>query len=102
MNSFSDSTYSLGDHTTALVLARQLLLACDAAIATDHEENQSSCLIKVLQRLVMIINSINTHAYMSHHKADKAIQLLVLIVQEMEPASKLNVNNSILDKITNF
>ena len=42
-----------------------------------------SSLTFVTETAVSVINSINSHAYMSPHKAEKAIQLIVLLVEDL-------------------
>ena len=80
---FTDSKFSTGDTATAQQLSRLLLLASDAAIATRSSEVKGSTLVMVTDTLVSVINSINSHAYMSTHKADKATQLLVQLVKDL-------------------
>lgn len=78
-----DSKYSTGDIATAQQLSRLLLLTSDAAIATRSSEVKVSSLTFATDTAVSVINSINSHAYMSPHKADKAIQLMVLLVKDL-------------------
>ncbi|XP_053399349.1 probable methyltransferase TARBP1 [Mercenaria mercenaria] len=84
-----DSKYSTADSAAAVMVARLLLLASDASIATELDDNNSSTLIKVTQMLATVLNSINTHAYMSTHKADKALLLLILLMKESKPKGEI-------------
>ena len=84
-NYSSDSKYSTADEVPAQMVARLLVIVSDAAIATKMDDNNKNTLIKVIEKLVEIVNSINTHAYMSTHKADKALQLLHFIMDELNP-----------------
>jgi hypothetical protein len=70
------------------MVARLLLLASDASIATKMDDNNSSTLIRITQTLSSVLNSINTHAYMSTHKADKALLLLSLLMKESKPKGR--------------
>ena len=79
----ADSKFSNGDIAMSQQLSRFLLLASDASIATRSLEDKSPTLVMVIEMLVNVINSINSHAYMSTHKADKAIQLFVQIVKDL-------------------
>ena len=81
--SFSDSKYSTSDVAAAQQLSRLLLLASDASIATRSSEDKPSTLVMVTETLASVINSINSHAYMSTHKADKAIQLMVFLIKDL-------------------
>lgn len=85
---FTDSKFSTGDTSSAQQLSRLLLLASDAAIATVSSEVKVSTLVFVTETLVSTINSINSHAYMSTHKADKAVQLMVILVKDLGLKSK--------------
>ena len=79
----TDSKFSNGDIAVAQQLSRFLLLASDAAIATRSSEVKVATVVMVTETLVSVINSINSHAYMSTHKADKAVQLLVQLVKDL-------------------
>lgn len=79
----SDSRFTTADSWSALMLARLLVLASDAAIATKDDSSSCSTLMKICQTLASFVNSINTHAYMSVHKADKAAVLFNLLLQEL-------------------
>ena len=83
LTAISDSKYSTGDVSNAQQLSRLLLLGSDATIATRSTEDKASTLVMVTETLVSVINSINSHAYMSTHKADKAVQLMVVLVKDL-------------------
>ena len=83
LTAFSDSKYSTGDVSNAQQLSRLLLLGSDATIATRSTKDKASTLVMVTETLVSVINSINSHAYMSTHKADKAVQLMVVLVKDL-------------------
>ncbi|KAK3604397.1 hypothetical protein CHS0354_015531 [Potamilus streckersoni] len=83
LNTEIDSKFTPDDEVTALQIARFLLLAADATIATTSIEEEPCLLEKVTGSLVSIINSINSHVYMPICKADKAIQLLSTLATEL-------------------
>ena len=80
------------------MLARLLVLASDASIAIKEDENSSTTLSRTCQTLASILNSINSHAYMSVHKADKALLLFSLLLEELGPKGEFNFT-AILNKI---
>ncbi|KAL3874090.1 hypothetical protein ACJMK2_037153 [Sinanodonta woodiana] len=83
LNAQIDSKFTPEDEVIALQIARFLLLASDAAIATTSEEEEPCLLETVTGSLVTIINSINSHVYMPVCKADKAVQLLSTLATEL-------------------
>ncbi|KAL4238154.1 hypothetical protein ACF0H5_002865 [Mactra antiquata] len=94
-----DSKYSLTDGTTAGNIARLLLLVTDASLATKKDNSNCTTLSKTLETLVSLLNSINSHAYMSCHKADKALLMLILLVKEAGPCDNDNVTREINSSI---
>lgn len=86
-----DSKFVAADAASGLMLARLIVMASDAAIATMEDESGGTSLMKTCQTLSSIVNSINSHAYMSTHKADKALLLFNLLLQELGPQGQDNI-----------
>jgi len=88
-----DSRYSSADGVPALTIARLLMMMSTDEMAGHlpkepvYESGQAEPVGRSLEvvcgRAVGLVNSINSHAYMSPHKADKALLLLTLIHGEM-------------------
>ena len=51
------------------------------------------CLLEVIVTLTDIVISIPNHPYMSHHKAEKAIELLISLIEECKVKTEGSINS---------
>ena len=66
-------------------VTRLLLLAADAQFLQQMSNDGALTLECAIQPILDVVLSVNTHAYMSTDKADRAISMLALLVKESEP-----------------
>ncbi|WAR19994.1 TARB1-like protein [Mya arenaria] len=78
-----DSKYSTADSVPALTVARLVMLTSTDTMATKMEESPCKTVAEVCEQVISVVNSINSHVYMSPHLADKALLLLNMLADEM-------------------
>ena len=72
-----------------LSLTRLILLAADAAFLTRAEEPTVG---SILQPVVEVLMTMNSHAYMSVDKAEHAIVIIMLLAKESRPLTGIGLN----------
>lgn len=80
---FAESDFSLNE-TEVTSFSRLLILAVDSSVLpyTVEPGIQEPCLTEIVNTVTVVILSIPNHPYMSHHKAEKAVEVLVSLLKE--------------------
>ncbi|XP_076099114.1 tRNA (guanosine(18)-2'-O)-methyltransferase TARBP1-like isoform X1 [Mytilus galloprovincialis] len=78
-----ESDFSLNE-TEVTSFSRLLILAVDSGVLpyTVEPGIQEPCLTEIVNTVTGVILSIPNHPYMSHHKAEKAVEVLVSLLKE--------------------